>query len=190
MAGEVKLNQTPEYRTWQGMKQRCHNERATSFKKYGAKGITVCPEWRESFSAFYDYMGPRPSPQHSIDRIDPLGNYEPGNVRWANHVTQANNRTNNEIVTYHGEKITFHEAWRRGGMKVSRQSAWNRFHKFGWPIEKAVEHSQTYANLTEDQAKRIVKLAGTKSQRAIAHEVGTTQRGDIIAKSPAKTVIF
>lgn len=133
----------PEYRIWSHIKQRCHNERSTAYKKYGAKGIAVCPAWRESFEAFYEYMGQRPSPKHTIDRIDPSGNYEPGNVRWADYVVQANNRTNNVLVSYRGRQMTFHEAWRLGGRIVSRQSAWNRVHKFGWSVERAVEESPT-----------------------------------------------
>ena len=86
----------PEYRTWYGMIQRCTNPKVNNYKNYGGRGIKVCDEWRNSFQAFYDYIGPRPEPKHlySIDRINNDGDYEPGNVRWATAKEQANNKRN------------------------------------------------------------------------------------------------
>ncbi len=84
--------QTTEYKLWAGMIVRCENLRSTSYLRYGARGITVCQRWRESFEAFLSDVGPRPSPSHSLDRIDSSGNYEPGNVRWSDAATQSRNR--------------------------------------------------------------------------------------------------
>lgn len=83
---------TCEYSTWVGMIQRCHNPRNNSYGYYGGRGIRVCPEWRASFPAFYAYMGRRPGPGYSIDRINVDGNYEPGNCRWATASIQARNK--------------------------------------------------------------------------------------------------
>lgn len=69
------------------MKTRCYNPRATSYPKYGARGIRVCAEWRTNFAAFLRDMGDRP-PGTTLDRIDPTGNYEAGNCRWADPKTQ------------------------------------------------------------------------------------------------------
>lgn len=74
---------TPERRSWDGMKNRCYYKRHDSYHSYGGRGITVCDEWLHDFKAFYKYMGDKPTPEHSIDRINNDGNYEPGNVRWA-----------------------------------------------------------------------------------------------------------
>jgi len=83
---------TTEYQSWAGMRQRCHNPRNPNFKNYGARGIRVFEQWQRSFAAFRFWVGPSPSPQHSIDRIDNDGHYEPGNVRWATPKEQNANR--------------------------------------------------------------------------------------------------
>lgn len=71
---------------------RCENPNVKDWKYYGGRGIKVCLEWRESFEVFLRDMGTRPSPSHSIDRIEPDGNYEPGNCRWATPLQQRHNR--------------------------------------------------------------------------------------------------
>ena len=88
-----RSNGTPEYAVWKMLKQRCLNPRARKYPDYGARGITVCERWRDSFVAFLADVGPRPGPGYSIDRFpDNDGNYEPGNVRWATAKEQAANR--------------------------------------------------------------------------------------------------
>jgi hypothetical protein len=75
--------QTTEYRAWCSMKYRCLNPNSKDYYMYGAKGISIYDKWIESFEEFFEHIGLKPSSQHSLDRINPLGNYEPGNVRWA-----------------------------------------------------------------------------------------------------------
>lgn len=101
-----------EHRTWRKMILRCHNEKDGGYYKYGARGIRVCEEWRNDFDAFYAFIGPAPSPGHTIDRINNNGSYEPGNVRWATVHEQANNRRNNRWITFNGETLTL-RAWAR-----------------------------------------------------------------------------
>lgn len=83
---------SPEYTSWVGMKGRCLNPANPKYERYGGRGISVCDRWRDSFEAFLEDMGHRPSPAHSIDRRDNDGNYEPGNCRWATPVEQQRNR--------------------------------------------------------------------------------------------------
>lgn len=84
---------TPEYRAWMGMKARCYLKTRKDFSSYGGRGIAVCDQWRDDFTAFLAAVGRRPSPAYSLDRYpDQNGNYEPGNVRWATSSEQAINR--------------------------------------------------------------------------------------------------
>lgn len=84
---------TAEYRAWHSMISRCCNPNAENFQNYGGRGIIVCNRWLESFNNFYADMGDRPSPSHSLDRIDNNKGYYKDNCRWATcGVQQLNKR--------------------------------------------------------------------------------------------------
>lgn len=81
---------TPEYRAWQLMLRRTDPD-SRQAADYYSRGIRVCSEWRTDFVSFLRDVGKKPTPDHSLDRIDNDGNYEPGNVRWATRAEQRRN---------------------------------------------------------------------------------------------------
>lgn len=96
-------NKSPEYNTWVHIKDRCLNPKNNAFPWYGGRGIGVYPEWVNDFKAFFDYVGKRPSPKHSLDRYpNNDGNYEPNNVRWATFKQQQGNTSKNVIIHFNG----------------------------------------------------------------------------------------
>jgi len=88
------MSGTPEYQAWQAMKNRTGKPQSPSFKWYGARGIKMDPTWQTSFASFFAHVGPRPSAEHSLGRIDNDGHYEPGNVEWQTiHQQNGNKRS-------------------------------------------------------------------------------------------------
>lgn len=95
----------PLYQTWSGMKQRCNNPKNPAYAKYGGRGIKVCERWSE-FDNFLEDMGEKPTPAHSLDRVDPSMDYRPDNCRWANHTERAVNKSDAVIYTVDGIEMS------------------------------------------------------------------------------------
>lgn len=149
---------TSEYNIWGHIIDRCENPKAERYADYGARGIAVCEKWRSSFDEFFRDMGPRPSSKHSIDRIDTNGNYEPGNCRWADHLTQQNNRRSNITVFYRGAKMTLAEAFRASGCQVGYSTIRYRLAS-GWDIERALHDAPKRREVLKQLRKEIRSVA-------------------------------
>lgn len=127
--------ETAEYRTWGRMKRRCTKPQDKSFSDYGGRGIKMCDRWLNSYDAFLQDVGRRPTPAHSIDRIDVNGHYEPGNVRWATKREQNNNTRVNHIIEFNGERLTLAQWSER--TKIGHTTIIHRL-KSGWTVERAL----------------------------------------------------
>lgn len=92
---------TAEFRVWMHMRERCRNPNDKAFRNYGGRGICVCERWSD-FANFLADMGKRPSPKHSIERLDVDGHYEPGNCTWATKSQQARNTRSTTYLTIDG----------------------------------------------------------------------------------------
>jgi hypothetical protein len=125
---------TPEYVAWYAMHRRCRAVGRTDYKHYGGKGVTVCQRWT-AFENFLSDMGVKPSAEHSLDRIDSGGNYEPGNCRWATKLEQVNNTSRNTFIEYNGEAMTMANWARRVG--ISYYALRSRI-RLGWTPERAL----------------------------------------------------
>lgn len=125
-----------EYHSWDAMQRRCNNPRCSQYPNYGGRGISVCERWSASFEDFLADMGSRPSPKHSLDRIDVNGNYEPTNCRWATVTEQGNNRRTNKQITYNGETRTYAE-WERY-LNWPPGTIGSRI-RLGWSQERALQ---------------------------------------------------
>ena len=105
-----------ERRIWYGMRKRCLNPNCKCFKNYGGRGISICERWYLSFDDFLTDVGLRPSPQYSVDRIDNMRGYEPGNVRWATRTQQGRNKRNNVVIEAFGKRMLLFDWARETGI--------------------------------------------------------------------------
>jgi hypothetical protein len=174
------LSGHPLYATWSGMLTRCHNPADENFHRYGGRGIRVCDGWRDSLAAFVADMGEKPSPAHSIDRIDNDRGYDCGhcldcvargasaNCRWATHEQQARNTRRNVYITVGGVRRVAAELLREHG--ISRQLFSDRV-AHGWAIEKAATtppkryRRKTGFALRSRAERRAIAMAGHEASR-------------------------
>lgn len=130
------------YVVWCNMKGRCYNPNDNRYSNYGARGITVCKEWKDDFGAFRQWAemnGYRADAKRgdcTLDRIDNDKDYSPSNCRWTDNQTQANNKTSNVFLTYKGETKTLAE-WSRI-IGIDADTLGSRIRK-GWTVEKTFE---------------------------------------------------
>ena len=170
---------------WHLMLHRCYNEKNKSFKNYGARGITVCDEWRD-FNNFHQWAvnsGYEYGNGLTLDRIDNNGSYSPDNCRWATMKEQANNRRTNTIISFNGVEKTLTEWAESIGITV--ECLFRRF-LYGWSMERAMKtplgkkHYITYNGKTQqlyewanelgygyDMLERRINYHGWSVERAL-----------------------
>lgn len=165
----VRKARTKEYYAWHNMLARCYNKKDAAYYNYGARGISVCERWRSSFDYFVLDIGKSPTPQHTIDRINNDGNYEPGNVRWATRKEQANNRRASsairdaKTVEYMGEARTIASLAKQFG--INPATIYARL-KRGWAIQDSL-------SATEKPSPHILTFQGkSMTVTAWADELG------------------
>ena len=138
---------TREYISWDTMIQRCHNPNHPKWAFYGARGITVCDRWRNSFEAFLEDMGKRPE-NHSIDRIDNNKGYFKNNCHWATSAEQQANTRANRYVTFRGKTLTISQ-WSReynidaGTLRNRIVNGWTLERAFSQPVQKHHKSEKT-----------------------------------------------
>lgn len=126
-----------EYNTLACMIQRCQNPNHDSFPHYGGRGIKIFEGWNclSKYPAFLAYMGRKPTPKHTIERIDNNGDYEPGNVRWATKKEQVSNKSDTVLLTFMGETLCRNDMARRHGFTPDQL---RKRLRTGWDLEKAL----------------------------------------------------
>src|SRR6266436_7359666 len=122
------------HKTWSEMRQRCNNPHKDNYKYYGGRGIKVCERWGK-YKNFLSDMGERPEGT-TLDRIDGDGDYTKDNCRWADRITQANNYSNNRLITALGKTQTLSQWSREIGLSVG--TIWARLNSYGFSQERAI----------------------------------------------------
>ena len=137
---------TPEYRAWLHMKDRCFNPNNKQYLDWGGRGITVCDRWKNSFENFFADMGLKPTPKHSIDRIDNDGDYCPDNCRWSTSKDQNNNKRSNRLITIACVTLNIAQWAKEMGFAKSviqnrLRDGWSEFDAVMTPVNTAYWHS-------------------------------------------------
>lgn len=166
-----RVEDHPDFHVFTGMLTRCYNAADKGYSRYGGRGIVVCDRWRDGgFRVFIADMGPRPTPEHSIERKDNNGPYSPGNCVWATAKEQGRNRRTNKRLTHNGETHTLSEWAEKLGINYRTLKARVRD---GWSVERALDPALREPKITPDVAKEIrqARQAG-EGVRAIARRLG------------------
>lgn len=123
------------YLIWQGIKNRCLNEKAFAYKDYGGRGIKICDEWKNSFEKFYEDMSETYIKGLTIERKEVNGNYEKSNCTWITRAEQANNRRTTIYIDTFWGKMTIKDAAKIVG--IGWQAMYVRVKS--WPKERWFE---------------------------------------------------
>lgn len=143
-------SRTRLYRIWSGIKARCYNQNNEEhFARYGARGITMCKEWRNSYEAFKKWaLSNGYRDDLSIDRVNNDGNYEPSNCRWTTNKVQQNNLSTNRTITLNGKRFTIAQIADR--YSVPHYSLLHRLNS-GWSGEDIVSFAKNYSTAQKQE---------------------------------------
>ena len=119
LASTHKMSKTSEYKSWSGMIQRCTNKKNPRYASYGGRGIKVCDKWTNSFELFFQDIGNKPSPKHSIDRINNNKGYNPENCRWATNSVQVRNRNLLKINKSGVTGVYYHKVTKKWAAQIA-----------------------------------------------------------------------
>lgn len=120
----AEVRDCAEYEIWKAIKQRCRNPKNKAYKNYGARGIDICDRWADSFEAFLEDVGYRPSPDLSLDRVENSKGYEPGNVEWRTYAEQSRNTRSNHWITYKNKTLCLTDWARLAGRSPAKILYW------------------------------------------------------------------
>lgn len=147
-----------EYSSFRNMHRRCFEVQNPKYPRYGARGITVCPEWFENFEAFLRDMGAKPTPSHSINRIDNDGPYSPGNCEWATPKQQGQNCPGVHQIEFNGRSQSI-EDWAKE-LGVSSRMLYARVIRRGWDVADALTRPR-YTHVPRETVEgRMVRTVG------------------------------
>jgi hypothetical protein len=148
----INGKQSPTWKTWMSMINRCTNRKHKHFADYGGRGIAISDRWMK-FENFLEDMGERPQSK-TLDRIDNNGNYEPGNCRWATKKEQCNNSRANIIVYFRGERMTLAQAAEIVGVRYG-----TLYHRLclGWSAARALSEPINKSKIAD-----AIKASGIK----------------------------
>lgn len=182
--GSCRSKRTKEYTAWISIKARCLNPKINEFKRYGAREITICDEWRYSFPQFLADMGNKPSPSHSVDRIDNSLGYSASNCRWATNMEQARNTRKTVFIDYDGKRKPLREWAEQIGIKSA--TLWTRLFHYGWTVEEAmtsaVRKSSRWLQSPSSSVSESPKIPACNSPRSLTPSASAT---DPTPHSPA-----
>ena len=161
------------YIRWIGMKSRCYNENNKSYDDYGARGIKVCNEWKESFESFKKWsLNNGYSKELSIDRIDNNGNYDPNNCRWVNRKIQGKNKRNNIYITINGETKGISEWAKHYGFDI--ELIYTRYNR-GDRGMKLFRSKKSVSSWTESEENFLFENYRVMNTKELSNHLGRTE---------------
>lgn len=140
------MTKTRPYQIWVNMRRRCTNPLDKDWKNYGARGITVCASWAQSFASFWEDMQSTYHPDRSLDRIDNNGSYCKQNCRWATNAEQSSNTRKNVWLDTPQGRMTIQQAAEQ--YALNPQTLRQRVNR-GWPLLEALTRAPSRASRTE-----------------------------------------